>query len=37
MTISRVPMNSASSTLWVMKKADFAVSCQMSRISSCAF
>ncbi len=37
MTISLVPMNSASSTEWVMKNTDLCVVCQMFRISSCAF
>ena len=32
-----VPMNSASSTLWVMKNTALWVLCQMFRISSCAF
>src|SRR3954453_23444482 len=37
MTMSLVPMNSASSTLWVMKNTVLLVRCQMPRMSSCAF
>src|SRR5436190_2098793 len=37
MTMSLVPMNSASSTQWVMKNTVLRMRCQLPRMSSCAF